>query len=364
MSLPPSCYRDPAFFDVEIDRIFRPEWIPVAHVSQLAKAGDFICRDLLGESLVVTRDLTGEIHVLSRVCLHRWTQIVSGRGNVEVLVCPFHSWTYGLDGRLRGAPTTNKEEGFDVSRCRLPVFNSEICNGFIFVNLDGEAEPLAPRVAPFSKKFANYDLSSMRVAAAQTYDCRYNWKILVDTFMESYHHIGAHRSTLEDNYPGLGSFAEAPGNDAFGILHTPGKALESQATFPAIEAVPPEQRDGFIVLNIYPFHLLAVFYNHVVWFRVVPRAVDHCELETIMLLPPETLARDDTAQLIEDNMTTADQVNNEDIALNVSQQRGLSSRQARPGRLNALEGANIQFADYITKKITRNAPPGRLKPVS
>ena len=83
-----------------------------------------------------------------------------------------------------------------------------------------------------------------------------------------------------------------------------------------------------------------------------------------MLLPPETLARDDTAQLIEDNMTTADQVNNEDIALNVSQQRGLSSRQARPGRLNALEGANIQFADYITKKITRNAPPGRLKPVS
>ena len=360
MSLPPSCYRDSSFFDLESERIFRSEWISVAHLSQLANPGDFICRDLFGEPLVVTRDQTGAIHVLSRVCRHRWTEIVSGSGNVNAFICPFHAWSYDLDGRLLGAPVTKREEGFDPSLCRLPVFKSEICDGFIFVNLDGEAEPLASRAAPLSEKFANYDLASMKVAASLSYECRYNWKILVETFMESYHHIGIHRQTLEPNYPGLRSFAE-PGNEAFGILHTPGKATEAAMAFPLIEGLAPEQRDRFFVVNLYPFHLVAFFPDIVAWFRAVPRAVDHCELEAVLLLPPETLACEDAAQLIEETLSFVDQVNREDIAINVSQQRGLSSRHASPGRFNTLEAANVQFAEYITKMITQDVPQGTLK---
>lgn len=360
MSLPPSCYRDPMFFDLESDRIFRSEWISVAHVSQLAEPGDFICRDLFGEPLVVTRDQKGTIHVLSRVCRHRWTEIVSGSGNVNAFICPFHSWTYDLDGRFLGAPVTKKEEGFDASLCRLPVFNSEICGGFIFVNLDGEAEPLASRVTLWSEKLANYDLASMKVAASLSYECRYNWKILVETFMESYHHIGLHRQTLELNYPGLQSFAE-PGDEAFGILHTPGKTKDAGIGFPIIEGLEPEQRDRFFVVNLYPFHLLALFPDFVGWFRTVPRAVDRSELEVVVLLPPETLAREDAEQLIEDALAFVDQINKEDIAVNVSQQRGLSSHHAGPGRFNTLEAANIQFSDYVAKMITQNVPQGSLE---
>ena len=355
MSLPPLCYGDPEFFDLEIERIFRPEWISVAHLSQLAAPGDFICRDLFGEPLVVTRDLTGAIHVFSRVCLHRWTEIVSGSGNAKGFVCPFHSWSYSLDGQLLGAPVTQEEEGFEPSRCHLPVFRSEVCDGFVFVNLDGNAEPLAPRAAPLSKRFANYDLASMKVAASLSYDGHYNWKILVETFMESYHHIGVHSKTLEPDYPGRQSFAE-PGGEAFGLLHTPGKATEATIAFPVIEGLAPEQRYRFLTVNLYPFHLLAFFPRVVFWFRTVPRAVDRCELETVLLMAPETLARDDATRLIEEALSLTDQINREDIAVNVSQQRGLSSRCAGSGRLNTLETANIQFADYICKMITQTDP--------
>ena len=111
-SLPPECYRSEAFFDIEVERIFRRGWISVAHVAQVPNPGDYVCHDLLGEPLVITRDQSKVIHVLSRTCLHRWSEIVSGAGNAERLVCPFHAWTYELDGQLVGAPVTRKEEGF------------------------------------------------------------------------------------------------------------------------------------------------------------------------------------------------------------------------------------------------------------
>ena len=138
-SLTPQCYHSEAFFAREAEQIFARSWISVAHVAEVPRPGDYVCRDLLDERLVVTRDESGTIHVLSRVCLHRWTQIVSGHGHAERLVCPFHSWTYALDGRLIGAPVTREEEGFELSDCRLPRFRHEVHDGFVFVNLSDEA---------------------------------------------------------------------------------------------------------------------------------------------------------------------------------------------------------------------------------
>ena len=349
-SLPPGAYAEPAFFEREVERIFRREWISIAHASQLPRPGDFLTRDLFGEPLVVTRDLEGEIHVLSRTCLHRWAEIVSGAGNAKGFVCPFHAWSYGLDGRLLGAPVTQEEADFDASGCRLPAFRHEIVDGFVFVNLDGEAPPLAPQMTPISERFAAYRQAELLVAGSLTYDCAYNWKILVETFMESYHHIGVHQETLEPQFPGRGSFADR-GGPAYGLLHSPSNGGEMPLLFPLIEGLPPDQRDRFFTINVYPFHLVAFVPDLVVWFRTVPLAADRCELETVVLLPPETLGRPDIAELMPENLAFLDQVNREDIAVNVSQQIGLASQRARPGRLNRLEACNRQFADYIAGRV-------------
>jgi len=117
-TLPPEAYTSDAFFRLEVERIFRKQWLVIGHVSQLAKPGDYFTLDLLGEMLVVVR-AADRIRALSRICLHRWAPLVNGSGNTRRFSCPFHKWAYGLDGRLLGAPLMDQIE-FDPHNCACP----------------------------------------------------------------------------------------------------------------------------------------------------------------------------------------------------------------------------------------------------
>ena len=252
-SLPPECYRSEAFYEYEVERVFRRGWISVAHVAQIPLPGDYLCRDLLEEQLLITRDKSGQIHVLSRTCLHRWSEVVSGSGNAERLVCPFHAWTYELDGQLVGAPVTGEEQGFEVGRCRLHEFRHEIQDGFIFVNLGGEAPPLTPQVEPLHKRFKNYSLDKLEVLGSLEYECEYNWKILVETFMESYHHVRVHADNLELYYPARTTYADA-GTEAYALLESPTRPefiadLQSRCLLPVMEGLSENQLDRFVTYN-------------------------------------------------------------------------------------------------------------------
>src|SRR6202167_1272947 len=119
-TLPPEAYTSEAFFQLEVDRVFRREWLVIGHVSQLPKVGDYFTLDLLGEMIVVVR-AADRIRALSRICLHRWAPLVNGSGNVRRFSCPFHKWAYGLDGRLLGAPLMEQAE-FDPHNCHLPEY--------------------------------------------------------------------------------------------------------------------------------------------------------------------------------------------------------------------------------------------------
>ena len=349
-SLPPECYHSQAFFEAEVERIFERSWLSIAHVSQIPNPGDYVCHDLLGEQLLITRDQSNEIHVMSRTCLHRWTEVVSGAGNTERFVCPFHAWTYALDGRLLGAPVTRQEPGFEPEQCRLAAFHHEVHDGFVFVNLDGQTSSLAPAMQPLSERSRNYRPAELKVAGVLSYECEYNWKIVVETFMEAYHHPTLHPETIEPYYPARTSYAE-PGGAAYAGLHTPVKPSMSsdpgRIYFPMMAGLTVDEQNDFVVYNVYPCHLLSLMPDAVYWFRTTPVAPDHTKLDCTLLLPPELLQADGAEENIEEVLHWVDVVNQEDIAVNVTQQRGLTSRRARPGRLNHLEEANIQFADYV-----------------
>jgi phenylpropionate dioxygenase-like ring-hydroxylating dioxygenase large terminal subunit len=137
----------------------------VGRVDQVQTPGDYFTLDLLGDKLVVTRDKEGTIHVLSRVCRHRAAEIVQGIGNAQSFQCPYHCWTYRLDGQLIDAPFMDQAEGFDKTACRLPELRSEIWEGFIFVNFDADAQPLGPQLAPLAKMLANYKLPETLLSA-------------------------------------------------------------------------------------------------------------------------------------------------------------------------------------------------------
>jgi len=351
-SLPPDCYRSPEFFEVERERIFEPAWISVAHVSQVRNPGDYVCQDLLNESLVITRDQDDAIHVLSRVCLHRWTQIVTGSGNADRFVCPFHAWTYALDGQLTGAPVTRDEPGFEMARCRLPEFRHEIHDGFVLVNLSGDATSPDKALEPLKKRFHNYNLENLQMIGVLEYECAYDWKILVETFMESYHHIGIHTKTLEPLYPARTSFMSER-SDTYVVLDNPVKpGLETAGDelLPLMNALAAHEVDRFVVYNVFPFHLVALFPNLIAWFRVNPTGAGRCQLAVHVLVEPDVAVKlDETAR--QEALGWIDVINREDIAVNVSQQRGLLSVQACPGRLNQLEQANAAFAAYLRESI-------------
>ena len=144
VGLPREAYVDAAVFESETQHVLRAGWLPVARTSTVANPGDYHSVDLLGVPLVVSRDTDGALHVLSRVCRHRGMPVVEGDGNRKDFSCPYHLWRYGLDGRFLFAPAMDRSASFDASKCNLTPVAHEEWGGWVFVNLSGDAKPLAP----------------------------------------------------------------------------------------------------------------------------------------------------------------------------------------------------------------------------
>ena len=202
-TLDPAHYTSPELFELEIEHIWKKEWLCVGHVSELPDAGDFFALQLLDEPMIVVRGADMEIRALTAICRHRWMPIKTHgeRGCVNSLQCPYHNWTYGLDGKLMRALHMDANRCFDAAKVRLPEFRLEVWNDLIFVNLDSEASPLAPRLADVEDRLSLFKLPD-GWEAAYSYDGIWpvNWKQCVEN-SELYHGFGLHRETVEPMVP-------------------------------------------------------------------------------------------------------------------------------------------------------------------
>src|SRR5262249_54811008 len=145
------------------------------------------------------RGADGAVTALSNVCRHRGALLVTGEASGPAIRCPYHLWTYGLDGRLAAAPFM---DGVDVSGCDLPRYAAEEWGGWVWVNLGGRAEPLARALASVAGAIGAERLESYRAGFRLAFDHAWNWKVMVENFAESYHHIAAHAATLQPLWPG------------------------------------------------------------------------------------------------------------------------------------------------------------------
>jgi phenylpropionate dioxygenase-like ring-hydroxylating dioxygenase large terminal subunit len=352
-TLPPEAYTAQSFYRLELERIFRKDWLCVGHVSQVAGIGDYFTRDLLGEMLVVVRASDDRVRVMSRICLHRWAPLVNGTGNAKLFSCPFHKWGFALDGRLLGAPHMEDVE-FDPKACRLPEFRNEIVDGFIYVNFDKNAEPLAPRLQDFSAAVAKFELDELVVAGSLDYDCAINWKIVVETFMECYHHIAAHPETFERAFPARMSYVE-DGRAAWTLGHSPARPEVADETitagFPPLAELTAEERHEFRLYLIYPYHLLSLLPDRVFWFCLQPDGPARTRLQTHLLVRKSALDAPDYPEKLAKELEFLKTVNAEDIAVNEMQQRGAATPSAEAGRLSVLEKAVWQLADYVRARV-------------
>lgn len=352
-TLPPAFYTSPEIFALESERVFRRHWVAVGRASEIPHPGDRFRIDVAGEPLLIVRGKAGEVRALSAVCRHRWMLLGTGAESSGTISCPYHKWTYALDGSLMAAPLMNKAEGFEHENCSLPSFGCEIWNGFIFVNLGGDAAPLAQSLAPLAEEFAPWKMDEMEIVGRIEFDQPYNWKVLVDNFMEAYHHFAIHPETFEPNYPAAISRAEET-NAPYAALRMPHRDNGlSDTLFKPLDGIPDHARRGFSVFNVYPSMLLAVLADSVVWYRMEIGGVDRFKLTVYLLAHPSSLDVPDVETLKTFLREGTFAVHMEDIVACDGVQKGLQSATAAPGRLSHLEGAIHAHQKWLLGELER-----------
>ncbi|MBA4160938.1 MAG: aromatic ring-hydroxylating dioxygenase subunit alpha [Novosphingobium sp.] len=194
-SLPGWIYHDEEFQKLEIDRIFRPSWQIVCHVSEVPNPGDYQTLDYIGESVVVIRGDDGVLRAFTNVCRHRAMRLVQGpSGCARKLICPYHAWTYENDGRLTGVPNRREYPTLKLEENGLSPVDIEVWHGFIFVRLEDAGFPsVAEMMAPFEAEVSQYRFADMRPMAPVRLRPRdVNWKNVGDNYSDNLHIPVAH----------------------------------------------------------------------------------------------------------------------------------------------------------------------------
>ncbi|MCB1096813.1 MAG: aromatic ring-hydroxylating dioxygenase subunit alpha [Verrucomicrobiae bacterium] len=386
ITLPREAYASEEFFAWECENLFRPGWTAVAHVSQIPLAGDFINLDFLGEPLIVVCDKSGGVRVLSRACPHRGMDIMppgfghdghgpaefreggEDRGHTRLFLCPYHSWTFELDGGLKACPEMGQARDFCRADWGLKEFRTEIWNGFIFVNLDGTAEQsVADQYAQLTDNAARWDIANMHVVFESHWDIACNWKILAENFMESYHHAGTHIKTLQPIMPARGTWTEAEKADYI-RCHLPygDKAREQIAAaeasdgqwdaFPPIEGLGEDGRYEWGLVMGYPLFTLVTAPDQVVWYRIEPVATDRLRLMTTVMVPESTTRHPNFAAMLDRGTQEAVCFHLEDMEVLNAVQRSMLSDGYQRGRLSHLEMPVWLIQRYLAAKIRGTKP--------
>ena len=213
LSLPPAAYRSSELYALEIEKIFRHAWICVGRAEYIPNPGDYYAFDVLGDMLIIVRGGDGEVRALSNICRHRFMPLVQDSGSTRRFVCPYHAWTYATDGRLLSAPGMEGAGRFDREQCGLPRYRLEEWFGFLFVNLDEDAPPLAARMRTLEGYIANYRVAEQKEIFHYESVWDGNWKLSAENSMEYYHHMGLHSDTVQDYMPGQNSYTPPPPAD-------------------------------------------------------------------------------------------------------------------------------------------------------
>jgi carnitine monooxygenase subunit len=199
MSLRSDAYTERRWLDADVAAIFARTWQWVCHVEKLAGPGSYVSATIAGLPIAVVRGRDGALRAFYNVCKHRAHELLSGSGVTGSIVCPYHAWSYNLDGRLRGARRADRMETFDKSEICLDPVQVEEFGGFVYVNLDPGARPLGEQAADLAGEIERWapDVAQLTFAQRLTYDVQSNWKNVIDNFLECYHCHVAHKEFVD-----------------------------------------------------------------------------------------------------------------------------------------------------------------------
>jgi glycine betaine catabolism A len=362
-------------FEEEQEKIFSKDWVLVGHQSEVPTPGDHFVATVAGESLIVLRDKNEEIRGFYNVCRHRGTRLCEEeRGHSSAIQCPYHAWTYGLDGRLVGAPHMDEVRGFNRNDYALYPVQVGVWEGFIFVSLANKPVSLEKWFAPIAGKFSEWNLSQLRSAKRVEYDVKANWKLMFENYAECYHCPGVHpqlqkvspydsaENDLRDG-PFLGGFMKInkgksltmSGNAcAMKIEHEHEHEHEQEHEHPPSQSsgVAGEGKDRVFYYSIFPNMLISLHPEYVMVHQLWPQSPDRTLIVCDWLFHPEAFRRNDFNPA--DAIEFWDVTNKQDWHVCELSQQGIGSRAYEPGPYSSRESIPAAWdREYLRRMAER-----------
>ena len=332
-TLPQRYFVSAEVFAKEQATIFSAEWVYVGHQSQIAASGDYFVQEVAGESLIVVRDQQGAIHGFYNVCRHRGTRLCEEpRGHAGAIQCPYHAWTYALNGRLIGAPQMESAPGFDKADYSLAAVNLALWEGFIFVNLAGRPTALKEVFAPLEGKFTHWNLPQLRSAKRVEYDVNANWKLIFENYSECYHCPGVHPmlSKVSPYDSAENDLCEGPFLGGFmAITEGASLTISGNACARPVGDIGSEDHARVFYYSIFPNMLLSMHPDYVMVHQVWPLAPERTRIVCDWFFHPDAFDRGDFHP--EDAVEFWDVTNKQDWHVCELSQQGIASRAYTPG---------------------------------
>jgi len=353
-SLPSEYYLSEEIFGRERERIFSREWFCAGRADTLPEPGAVRVLDLLGESILVARTGQGKLVAHYNVCRHRGARLCAGDVAAATIRCPYHAWTYGLDGKLLGAPFLNQDPSLRQEDFSLYPVGIQLWGGFFFLNL-WPAGPVArdfpAALGPIPERLGRYPLASLATARSISYDVAANWKVVAENYNECYHCAGVHPELCEV----VPAFKEGGGAGLdweHGIPHRDGaftftkNGTTTREPFAGLSEQEKVRHKGEL---LYPNLFLSLSPDHVAAFRLTPEGPGRTRVVCDFLFDPAEMARPgfDPGDAVE----FWDLINRQDWAICEEVQRGMGSRVHQFGYYAPMEDQSLDIRRYVLERL-------------
>jgi Rieske 2Fe-2S family protein len=358
-TLPGEYYTSERVLAEERERVFARGWNCVGRASRVARPGDFLVRDVAGESILIVRDREGVLRAFFNICRHRGTRICreeSGQLGATIQ-CSYHAWTYSTDGRLVGAPHMQDVAGFDKANYPLHAAALAEWEGFLFVHVGENPTPFEVTWAPLQGKFARFGLPGLVVGHSVSYEVRANWKLVFQNYSECLHCPTIHPklATVLPYQSGANDLTEGPFLGGYMEIKPPNESatMSGRACGHLVCGdLPAEDRRRGFYYSLMPNLLLSLHPDYVNYYLIRPLAVDRTLVESEWIFHPDTVA--DATSNIRDAIEFWDLTNRQDWDIVEQSQLGVSSRRYTPGPYSPRESVPAAWDREYLRQMDRD----------
>ena len=350
-AMPTSVYTSQEFLELELEHIFRKDWICAGRAETLPNTGDCTTLEIAGQPIMVIRDGDDTLRAQSNVCLHRMSTLLEGTGNTKAIVYPYHAWTYNLDGSMRSAPGMTLNEAFCKDKMHLPEIRCETYLGWVMVTLNPNAPSLAESLTGLEEMIGDYGMEDYQQYYSETHIWDTNWKVLTENFIESYHLPVCHAGTVgwSVDLEKMDCPASPPNFNYHTILKDP--EFKLSVAHPDNKKLTGERRLTTYLFCIYPSLMITLTPGYFWYLSLHPMGTGKVRIQYGGGMSPDFIGDLEAEKMLADTKELLDRVNQEDKHCTEKVYRGLSSGMAKPGPLSHLERPNYDFAHYIASRV-------------